>query len=119
MKRSRLAMSYSVAMLSVHTSPLDNPGRTKDAGGMNVYMLALAYALAQHNLTIDIFTRWTNERIPKLVQLHQDVRVIHIKDGPLASVHKHDIYHVLHTLVHHIEEFRRRETGAYVDIPIN
>jgi len=29
-------MSYSVAMLSVHTSPLDTPGRTRDAGGMNV-----------------------------------------------------------------------------------
>ena len=106
-------MSYSVAMLSVHTSPLDNPGRTKDAGGMNVYMLALAYALAQHNLTIDIFTRWTNERIPQIVQLHPAVRVIHIKAGPLASVHKHDLYEHLPTFVHHIEEFRRREAGAY------
>src|SRR5436309_13770178 len=107
MKRSRLAMSYSVAMLSVHTSPLDNPGRTKDAGGMNVYMLALAYALEQHNLTIDIFTRWTNERIPQSVQLHPSVRVIYIKAGPIASVHKHVLYKQLPTFAHHITEFRR------------
>ena len=38
-------MSYSVAMLSVHTSPLDTPGRTRDAGGMNVYIHELAREL--------------------------------------------------------------------------
>ena len=48
-------MSYSVAMLSVHTSPLDSPGRTKDAGGMNVYMRELAKALSHFHITIDIF----------------------------------------------------------------
>lgn len=106
-------MSYSIAMLSVHTSPLDNPGRTKDAGGMNVYMRALAYALAQHNLTIDIFTRWTNERIPQIVELHPAIRVIHIKAGPLAPVHKHDLYEHLPTFVRHIEEFRHREARSY------
>ncbi len=31
-------MSYSVAMLSMHTSPLDMPGSTRDAGGLNVYI---------------------------------------------------------------------------------
>ena len=34
-----------VAMLSVHTSPLDQPG-TGDAGGMNVYIVELAQRLA-------------------------------------------------------------------------
>src|SRR5205814_10569525 len=34
-----------VAMLSVHTSPLDQPG-TGDAGGMNVYVVELARRLA-------------------------------------------------------------------------
>src|SRR5665647_3090224 len=34
-----------VAMLSVHTSPLDQPG-TGDAGGMNVYLTELSRALA-------------------------------------------------------------------------
>ena len=54
-------MSYAVAMLSVHTSPLDSPGRTKDAGGMNVYMRELASELGHRHTTVDIFTRWTNE----------------------------------------------------------
>ena len=38
-------MSLSVAMLCVHTFPLDIPGRTKDAGGMNVYIRELAREL--------------------------------------------------------------------------
>ncbi len=33
-----------IAMLSVHTSPLDQPG-TGDAGGMNVYVLELSRAI--------------------------------------------------------------------------
>ena len=35
-----------VTMLSVHTSPLDQPG-TGDAGGMNVYIAEVARRLAE------------------------------------------------------------------------
>src|SRR5437667_2179185 len=35
-KRSILAMSYSIAMLRMQTSPLDSQGSTLDAGDMNV-----------------------------------------------------------------------------------
>ena len=31
-----------IALLSIHTSPLDQPG-TGDAGGMNVYVVETAY----------------------------------------------------------------------------
>ena len=37
-----------VAMVSLHTSPLDQPG-TGDAGGMNVYVLELSKQLAQQS----------------------------------------------------------------------
>ena len=45
----RPARHGRVAMISVHTSPLDQPG-TGDAGGMNVYVVELAsrLAAAQH-----------------------------------------------------------------------
>jgi D-inositol-3-phosphate glycosyltransferase len=106
-------MSYSVAMLSVHTSPLDSPGRTKDAGGMNVYMRELAKALSQQNITIDIFTRWTNENAPQIVPLARNVRVIHIKAGPIAPVHKDDLYQYLPMFTRHIEEFRLQTSRQY------
>ena len=41
--RSPVPVPRRVAMLSVHTSPLDQPG-TGDAGGMNVYVVELARA---------------------------------------------------------------------------
>ncbi len=106
-------MSHSVAMLSVHTSPLDSPGRTKDAGGMNVYMRELAKALAHRNINIDIFTRWTNEATAQIVQLNRNVRVIHIKAGPVAPVHKHDLDQYLPAFARHIEEFRRDASSHY------
>lgn len=106
-------MSYAVAMLSIHTSPLDNPGRTKDAGGMNVYMRELTLELAAQNVQVDIFTRRTQENTPTIVHLHPNVRVIHIKAGPIASLHKHDLYQYTPTFARHIEEFRRREHLNY------
>ena len=45
-----------VAMLSVHTSPLAQPG-TGDGGGMNVYVRALGSALARAGVAVDVLTR--------------------------------------------------------------
>ena len=106
-------MSNSVAMLSVHTSPLDTPGRTRDAGGMNVYIHELARELGHSQNTIDIFTRRTNGYSPHILQLTPRVRVIHIKAGPSAPIHKHELYQYLPAFVQHVDEFRRRERTRY------
>lgn len=106
-------MDFSVAMLSVHTSPLDTPGRTKDAGGMNVYMRELARELGQHSIKVDIFTRWTNESTPTIVQVSPNVRVISIKAGPVTPISKHDLYQYIPAFTRHIEEFRRSEFLYY------
>ncbi len=49
-------MIHRVAFLSVHTSPLAPPG-AGDAGGMNVYVDALARTLAGRGIAVDVFTR--------------------------------------------------------------
>ena len=51
-----------VAMISLHTSPLDQPG-IGDAGGMNVYVLELAKRLATRGIEVDIFTRATTSAV--------------------------------------------------------
>ena len=56
-----------VAMVSVHTSPLDQPG-TGDAGGMNVYVVELARRLAAAGIEVDIFTRATSSRLDPVVR---------------------------------------------------
>ena len=53
-------------MLSVHTSPLAQPG-SGDGGGMNVYIRALASSLARAGVAVDVFTRAEHPEQPPVV----------------------------------------------------
>lgn len=79
-----------VAMVSLHTSPLDQPG-TGDAGGMNVYVTGLARVLAERGVTVDVFTRATDADLPAVVPLADGVTVRHIAAGPQGPVAKEDL----------------------------
>jgi D-inositol-3-phosphate glycosyltransferase len=76
-----------IAMLSVHTSPLDQPG-TGDAGGMNVYVTELARALADQGASVDVFTRATAPGLPAVVATDDRVTVRHVVAGPTGPVDK-------------------------------
>ena len=77
-----------VAMLSVHTSPLAQPG-SGDAGGMNVYVHALASALARAGVGVDVLTRREHAEQPPVVVVEPGYRVMHIDAGPCAPVPRH------------------------------
>ena len=79
-----------VAMLSVHTSPLDQPG-TGDAGGMNVYVTELARALAGQGADVEIFTRATSSAQPDVVDLDDGVLVRHVPAGPYEGLDKNEL----------------------------
>ena len=79
-----------VAMLSVHTSPLDQPG-TGDAGGMNVYVVELARRLAALNVEVEIFTRATRSDLDPVVELIPGVHVRHVTAGPFEGLAKEDL----------------------------
>ncbi|QPP08091.1 D-inositol-3-phosphate glycosyltransferase [Streptomyces bathyalis] len=79
-----------VAMLSVHTSPLHQPG-TGDAGGMNVYIVELAKQLAAHGTQVEIFTRSTAAALPPSVELAPGVLVRHIDAGPYEGLAKEEL----------------------------
>ncbi|MGO4255590.1 D-inositol-3-phosphate glycosyltransferase [Marmoricola sp. RAF53] len=74
-------------MISLHTSPLDQPG-TGDAGGMNVYVTELARRLAERDIEVDIFTRATSSRLPATVPVSPGVTVRHIVAGPFEGLAK-------------------------------
>lgn len=84
------ARSPRVAMLSVHTSPLAQPG-IGDAGGMNVYITELAAALAQQGAQVDIFTRRTSPEQPDVVEVEPGVSVRHVTAGPYEGLKKEDL----------------------------
>ncbi|MCW2866747.1 MAG: mshA [Marmoricola sp.] len=79
-----------VAMVSLHTSPLDQPG-TGDAGGMNVYVLELARRLAARGVEIDVFTRATGGALPPVVDVQDGIRVHHVSAGPYEGLTKHEL----------------------------
>ncbi|NDB17697.1 MAG: D-inositol-3-phosphate glycosyltransferase [Actinobacteria bacterium] len=79
-----------VAVLSVHTSPLDQPG-IGDAGGLNVYVTQTALHLARRGIEVDIFTRATSSAVPAVVPLADGVAVHHVDAGPLQPLPKGDL----------------------------
>ncbi len=106
-------MSHTIAMLSIHTSPLASPGRTKDAGGMNVYIRALATELGREGHTVDIFTRRTDEFTPSIVELAPRVRVIAIQAGPPEILHKNSLYPYMSSFASSVATFARKEGRTY------
>ena len=76
-----------LAMISLHTSPLDQPG-TGDAGGMNVYVIELSRRLAQQGIEVDIFTRATSSALPTVVEAADGVLVHNIHAGPFEGLTK-------------------------------
>src|SRR5580704_1924587 len=70
-----------LAVLSLHTSPLAQPG-TGDGGGMNVYVRELTAALARSGVACDVFTRAWSPDLPDVVQVEPGLRVHHVPAGP-------------------------------------
>src|SRR5436190_3730575 len=79
-----------VATLSVHTSPLDQPGGG-DAGGMNVWVAEVSKRLALLGIEVEIFTRATSSDLPPIVELAPGVNVRHITAGPYEGLDKNDL----------------------------
>jgi len=79
-----------VALLSIHTSPLDQPG-TGDAGGMNVYVVETAKRLALAGTEVEIFTRATSSDHASAVDLAPGVKVRHLTAGPFEGLRKEDL----------------------------
>lgn len=79
-----------IAVLSVHTSPLDQPG-TGDAGGMNVYIAETSKRLAAAGTEVEIFTRATSSDLPPTVEMAPGVLVHHITAGPFEGLVKSEL----------------------------
>jgi D-inositol-3-phosphate glycosyltransferase len=79
-----------IATLSVHTSPLEQPG-TGDAGGMNVYIVEIAKRLAERGVEVEIFTRATAGDLPPVVEMAPGVHVRHVTAGPYEGLAKEEL----------------------------
>lgn len=91
-------MTYKrIVVISYHTCPLSDI-EGEETGGMNVYVLELCKQLATKGYAIDIYTRSQDKNSQKIVNVSDNLRVIHIVSGKEESVKKKK-------LARHIPEF--------------
>ena len=87
-----------VAMLSVHTSPLAQPG-SGDGGGMNVCVRALASNLARAGVGCDVLTRADHPEQPPVIEVEPGFRVVHLPVGPPEVLPKAAVYDLVEPFV--------------------
>lgn len=92
-------MIARVAFISMHTSPLRDPGEG-DAGGMNVYLHELASTMAAHGVEVDVYTRRDRREPAEKVEVKQGYRVHHLVAGPVRPLS-------IAEQVPHVAEFSR------------
>ncbi len=78
-------MISRVAYLSMHTSPLAQPGQG-DAGGMNVYIHELSCTMAGRGIEVAVFTRRTSPTEPDEIEVEPGYRVVHVDAGPMERI---------------------------------
>ncbi|MGW4801702.1 glycosyltransferase, partial [Nonomuraea sp. NPDC004297] len=79
-----------VDLISEHADPLAAVGGV-DSGGQNVYVAALAVALARRGHTVVVHTRRSSASQPDSVSLAQGVTVEYVAAGPAAPVPKDEL----------------------------
>jgi D-inositol-3-phosphate glycosyltransferase len=101
-----------IAILSVHSSPLGQPG-TGDTGGMSIYIRELTRALAKLGHKVDIFTRVQDPVTPEIIDLDLNTRQIHIQAGEPADLDKLLIYSHVPDFACKVESFRKQNNLNY------
>ena len=104
-----------VAVLSVHTSPLEQPG-TGDAGGMNVYIVQTATRMARRGVEVEVFTRATSSELPPVAELAPGVTVRHITAGPFEGLGKQDLPAQLCAFTAGVLRAEARREPGYYDV---
>ena len=92
-------------MLSAHSSPLGKLG-SKDTGGMSVYVRELSRELGRRGHRVDIYTRHNQNAHDRVVELHKNVRLIHLRLGENQYLSKVEMYPHLQDFFRELEQFR-------------
>ena len=80
---------------------------------MNVYVRETARELARMGVAVDVFTRSQNASIPRVADLGEGARVIHLPAGPHAPIERHAIHPHLPEFIEGVEAHRWAEGIDY------
>ncbi|HEX8997854.1 MAG TPA: glycosyltransferase [Ktedonobacterales bacterium] len=100
-------------MFSLHTSPIAQLGRTRDAGGMNVYIRELSRELGRGGIYVDIFTRRSHPDTPEIQQIAERVRLVTITAGPTEPMPPSALHPYLGEFTRRVARFAERNEHPY------
>jgi D-inositol-3-phosphate glycosyltransferase len=103
---------YKIAILSIHSSPLGQPG-IGDTGGMSIYIRELTRELAKQEHMVDIYTRVQDPVTPEIIELAPNARQIHIHAGEPADIDKLLVYNHAPDFACKVENFRKQHDLHY------
>jgi len=98
-------MRNKVALVMVHTSPLEQAG-IGDAGGMNIYVIESAKRMAAVGVEVDIYTRKIDASQPDVIEYEKGIRIIHL--SLQIGTKKEDIPSLIPAMA---EEFKSKIKG--------
>ncbi|MGD8666062.1 MAG: glycosyltransferase [Desulfobacterales bacterium] len=101
-----------LAMFSIHSSPIGELG-TKNTGGMSVYIRELARELGSRGHRIDIYTKLNGSHHNQIIDLHDNVRLIHLSAGNNGHVQKLTLYYYLADFLRALEKFKDQQELRY------
>lgn len=105
-------MTRRIAFISEHASPLAVIGGV-DSGGQNVYVDRVACHLAQKGYLVDVFTRWHDARLPRIVEHGSNVRVVHVEAGPKTFIPKERLFGHMDEFITDMSRFLRQSDIHY------
>jgi D-inositol-3-phosphate glycosyltransferase len=103
-----------IAILSAHSCPVGDLG-AKDTGGMSVYIRELARELGEKGHSIDVYTRVHDPADPRIEDLAEGARLIHLRAGKEAKIQKMAVYFSLPEFTFNLENFWQ-DNGLKYDI---
>lgn len=105
-------MKKRIALISEHASPIAAIGGA-DTGGQNIAVAELARHLAALGYEIDVFTRWDDRRVPKILNWRDGIRIIHVEAGPVAFIPKEKLLPYMPAFTKDMLRFIRAENNRY------
>ncbi|SES79855.1 phosphoheptose isomerase [Nitrosospira multiformis] len=105
-------MKKRIALISEHASPIAAIGGT-DTGGQNIAVAELARHLAALGYEIDVFTRWDDRRVPKILNWRDGIRIVHVEAGPVTFIPKEKLLPYMPAFTRDILRFIKAENNRY------
>ncbi len=105
---------HRIALISVDSDPAIEIGK-EEAGGQNVYVRQVGYALAQQGWQVDMFTRRSSSEQDAIVQHSENCHTIRLQAGPSEFIGRDHLFDYLNEFLKELQQFQQ-DQGFYYPI---